>query len=162
MRFYIILPLFLFVFGCSQLPPELRNLKQVTITVTNNNTPIEGVTVSLVNKQPQTLRGCNGITNTSGVAKIATTIGSNSANGVAVGDYKIVLTQNVVLPDDLQPTGNEEDLPEKERKTLEQKRNAFIEKNTLVPEKLRSRTQSPIELTVDNKNAELTIDIAKY
>jgi hypothetical protein len=148
--------------GCSQLPPELRNLQSVTITVTNSNSPIEGVTVSLVNKQPQTLRGCNGVTNASGVAKIATSVGSRSVWGVASGEYRIVLTRNVPFPEDLQPINDEESLPENERAKREKKRNDFLEKNNIIPEKLRSRSESPIELAVNNQSMELKVDIAKY
>jgi hypothetical protein len=161
MRYCMIFSL-LFFAGCSQLPLELRNLHPVTITVTNNNVPIESVTVSLVNKQPQTLRGCSGLTNVSGVAKIATSVGSHSAWGVASGEYRVVLTQNISLPEDLQPVNDEESMPEKERREREMKRNAFLEKNNVIPESLRSRSQSPIELAVNNASTELTIDIANY
>jgi hypothetical protein len=161
MRYFMIFSLLLLA-GCSQLPPELRNLHSVTITVTNNNVPVEGVIVSLVNKQPQTLRGCNGLTNASGVAKIATSVGSQSALGVVSGEYRVVLTQNISLPADLQPTDDEESMLEKERQEREMKRDAFLKKNNVIPEMLCSRSQSPIELTVNSTSTGLTIDLAKY
>jgi len=147
--------------GCSQTPSELRGLKPVIITVTKNDIPLEGVTVSLVSKQPRTLRGCGGITNVSGVAKIMTSVGSRSAAGASPGEYQVKLFKEVEFSGELQLAADEESLPEEERAALEVKRHAFLTKNTVIPEKLSS-TESPIKLTVDNKNTELIVDVTKY
>jgi hypothetical protein len=84
--------LFLFFFsGCTNKPPELTDIYPVTITVANNNTPVEGVQVLLSSKNPQSLRSCNGITDIHGVAKIQTVIREYAGNGVEAGNYTVVL-----------------------------------------------------------------------
>ncbi|MDR1270181.1 MAG: hypothetical protein LBK82_11715 [Planctomycetaceae bacterium] len=163
MRYFIVvLPLLLLFVGCSQTPPELRNLHPVTITVTDQGKPIENVLVSLVNKQEQSLRGCSAATNKQGVAVIVTSVRDKSVSGAAAGEYKVVLMRNVPLPEDLQFYPQETTLPEAEQEAKAAKRNAFIEKNNIIPQNLQSSETSPIDLTVEGKNCLLTIDISKY
>ncbi|MDR2754702.1 MAG: carboxypeptidase-like regulatory domain-containing protein [Planctomycetaceae bacterium] len=150
------------IIGCSKAPPELGTLYPATITVTDKGTPLEGVLVSLVNKEIQTPRGCSALTNSAGVAKITTNIGSYTGKGVVAGNYRVTLFKMVTFPPELQGGEEELTLPENERKEREKKRSEFIENNRIIPPLLESRTSSPIELTVEKKSTVLTIDLSQY
>jgi hypothetical protein len=160
---FSLLPLLLFLLiGCSKSPPELGTLYPVTITVTDKGVPLEGILVSLVDKEPQIPRGCSALTNSAGVAKITTSLRSYTGNGVVTGNYRVALSKMVTLPPELQGSDEDLDLPENKRKEREKKRTEFLEKNRVIPLLLESRTSSPIELTVEKKSTVLTIDISQY
>jgi hypothetical protein len=158
---YVIFSLFFFVIGCSQTPPELKGLYPVTVTVTENGKPLEGVVVSLVNKQPQTLRGCSGLTDFKGVAVIETKIRDLSGKGVASGEYDVILSKNIDFPDELQWKPEETSLPTEEQQNLATKRNAFLEANNTIPQKFQSQTTSPLNLTVSDQSVELKVNVAE-
>ncbi|MDR1480517.1 MAG: hypothetical protein LBJ00_16420 [Planctomycetaceae bacterium] len=160
-RYYVIFSLLFFVAGCSQTPQELKGLHPVTITVTNNNKPLGGVVVSLINKQPQPLRGCSGLTDSKGVAVITTKIRDLSGNGAASGEYKVILTKNIDFPEDLQWKPEEFSLPAKEQEYLATKRNAFWEKNNIIPQKFQSPETSPLDLNISDQPAELKVNVAE-
>ncbi|GHT37239.1 hypothetical protein FACS189427_09930 [Planctomycetales bacterium] len=124
MRIIVLLFLPLLFIGCSQSPPELKKLRSVTITVTDNGKPLEGVLVALANKSPQTPRGCSGLTIASGIARIATSLGSHSVLGAAPGEYKVVLEKAVEFPPELQ-SSDEELLPKKNDKSAQQSEKRF-------------------------------------
>jgi hypothetical protein len=162
MRYYTMILSLLLLAGCSQTPPELRNLYPVTIIVMDQDKPVGDVLVSLVSKQEQSLRGCSAITNQQGVAMIVTSLRNRSAAGVAAGEYKVVLIRNVPLPEDLQFHPQETTLSETEQQAKAAKREAFIEKNNIIPQKFQSSETSPIDLTVERKGCQLTIDISEH
>jgi hypothetical protein len=161
MRYFVMLSLLFFAIGCSQTPPELKGLYPVTVTVTENDKPLEGIVVSLVNKQPQTLRGCSGVTDSNGVAVIVTKIRDLSGNGVASGEYKVILSKNIDFPEDLRWKPEETSLPMKEQQDWAIKRNAFLEKNDVIPKKFQSQNTSPLDLTVSNQSVELKVNVAE-
>jgi hypothetical protein len=160
--FLLLLSLLFPVIGCSKVPTGLGTLYPVTITVTNKGTPLEGVLVSLVDKEPQTPRGCSALTNSAGVAKITTNLGSYTGNGVVAGNYRVALFKIVTLPQELQGGDEELTLPENKRKEREKQRSEFLENNRIIPPLLESRTSSPIELTVEKKSTVLTIDLSQF
>jgi len=66
------------------------------------------------------------------------------------------------LPQDLEYSGSEDSLPQKEQKSREAKRNAFWEQNRVVPKIFESKDSTPVELAVEKKNTNLTIELSKY
>ncbi|MDR2439615.1 MAG: hypothetical protein LBE12_09645 [Planctomycetaceae bacterium] len=153
--------LFLFS-GCTKEPPEFSNLNPVTITVTNNGIPVEGVHVSLSSKTPQSLRACSGVTNTQGVANIQTAIREHIGNGVEAGTYTVVLVKTVAFPPELDVVLPPGDLSPKSKEILD-KQEKFLKQQRIIPEPLESNVTSPIELIVtQNESAVLTVDLSKY
>jgi len=162
MRF-IIIPLLFCLAGCSGKPIELRGLKPVTVTVQNDGKPLEGIIVSLNPKEAQSLRGYNGITDSSGTAIIRTSVRQMSGAGAAPGEYKVVLLQSFVMPDDIASKPGEDTLSAQEQTNLQAKRKAWMDKNRIVPELLEDVATTPIELIVDEtKGGELVVDVVKY
>jgi hypothetical protein len=158
----LILSVLFFFSGCTKKPPEFLNLNPVTITVTNNSTPVEGIQVSLSGKTPQSLRICSGVTNTQGVANIQTTIREHTGNGVEAGIYTVVLVKTVTLPPELDIAISPGDLSPKGKEILD-KREKFLKQQRIIPEPLESNVTSPIELTViKNEQTVLTVDLSKY
>jgi hypothetical protein len=162
-RLIFLLLICVLFYGCGvSKPPGLGTLYPVTITVTDKGQPLEGVLVSLANQELQTPRGCCALTNANGVAKIVTSIGTYTGDGAAAGSYRVVLSKSVPLPPELQVISGEMYLPEKEQNAHTVQRDAFLEKNRIIPKQFESKDSSPIALTVDGKNsATLTIDISK-
>jgi hypothetical protein len=159
---FLLLSLFL-LSGCTQTPPELANTSPVTITVTNNGAPVEGVFVSLFEKTPHGAFGCNAQTDKTGVAKIKSTVLTYIGNGAPPGTYTVVLSDLIIFPPELASSMEETLLSPKEQTARQAKRDEFIEKNRRIPKKLESFSTSPIELIVTkNEPVVLTIDLSKY
>jgi hypothetical protein len=155
----------LFCLSCNHVPvpDELKNLYPVTITVTDNNQPIEGVAVFLSAKTSGGAWASRGITNAQGVAVIQTSRASYTGKGVPAGDYKVTLIKTVVLPPELEPQEEDQNLSPQAATAKQAKQEVFYEKNRIIPKILEDSNTSPIELTVTEKDATiLTIDIAQY
>jgi len=162
MRYLYLLSLLLLI-GCRQQPSELQNLKPVTITVVNDGSPVDGVLVSLTNKDPQGAQSNSAVTDSNGTAVVATTIRTQIAKGAAPGTYIVSFDKTPELPSELIPTEAESELPENVQMDKQRKREDFVEKNRVIPKVLESYRTSPIELSVDKKiGAQLTVDLAKY
>jgi hypothetical protein len=102
------------------------------------------------------------LTNVNSIAKITTSFGSRSVLGAAPGEYKVVLEKTVEFPPELQ-SSDDDSLPKKEQRDRSANREAFLSKNRVVPVKFESRSDSPIDLTVNETGStELTIDISKH
>ncbi len=165
MRYFFMLSLLLLplLSGCQQVPSELRNLKPVTINVLNDGRPVEGVLVSLTNKDVQGVQGSSALTDLQGNAVIATTIRTSIAKGAAPGTYIVSFGKVPELPADLVPIDTEQELPGNIRADRQKKREDIWEKNRIVPKNLETHRTSPVELLVDEKTgAKLTVDLAKY
>ncbi|MDR2439617.1 MAG: hypothetical protein LBE12_09655 [Planctomycetaceae bacterium] len=159
---FLLFSLFL-LSGCTQTPPELADISPVTITVTNNGLPVEGVLVSLFEKTPSSAFGCNAQTDKAGVAKIKSTVLTYIGNGAPPGTYTVVLSDLIIFPPEIASSITETSLSPKEQAKRQAKRDEFIEKNRRIPKILESFSTSSIELTVTkNEPAILTIDLSKY
>jgi hypothetical protein len=155
----------LFCVGCggAPVPDELKNLCPVTITVTDGNQAMEGVTVLLSAKTSGGAWASRGVTNAQGVAVIQTSRASYTGKGALAGDYKVALIKTIELPPELEPQEEDQNLSPQVVAAKEKKRNDFLEKNQIIPKILADSNTSPIELTVTEKNnTTLTIDIAQY
>ena len=161
--FFVTLLIAANMFGCSNTPDELRGLKPVTVKIHNDGKPLEGILVSLNPKEAQSLRGCNGVTDSSGTAVIRTSFSQTSKIGATPGEYKVLLLQSFVMPDDIASLPGEDSLPAKEQADLQAKRQAWMAKARIMPEIFEHVDKTPIELTVDpNKGGELVVDVSKY
>jgi len=150
--------------GCGEVvPEELRQLYSVTVTVTDDSQPVEGVAVVLSSKGSQGAYGCNGVTNTKGVAKIQSTRSLNTHAGVPPGTYSVVLIETIELPPELVPD-DEIDLalPRAAAREKRMKREQFLKEHQQIPSLLAISTSSPLELTVENSTVTLDVDISKY
>ncbi|MDR0338356.1 MAG: Ig-like domain-containing protein [Planctomycetaceae bacterium] len=159
------LTILLFCVGCNDVPvpDELKNLCPVTITVTDGDQAMEGVSVSLSAKTSGGAWASRGVTDAKGVAVIQTTRASYSGKGTPIGDYKVTLIKTVELPPELEPKEEDQNLTPQDAIAKQAKQEAFYEKNRIIPKILADSKTSPIELTVAGKNATiLTIDIAQY
>jgi hypothetical protein len=155
----------LFCLGCNRVPvpDELKDLCPVTITVTDNNLPMEDVLVSLSAKTSGGAWASRGVTDAKGFAVIQTSRASYSGTGVPAGDYKVTLAKTVNLPPDLVPEEKDQNLLPKEAAIKETKREDFLEKNRIIPKVLELSNTTPVELTVTPKTgATLTIDLSQY
>jgi hypothetical protein len=156
------LPIFI---GCNNvtIPDELKNLCPVTITVTENHQPVEGVTVRLVSKEPRGVFASNGITDVKGIAKLQSSRGSYTGNGVPAGTYSVVLLKTVDFPEDLMPVEADQNLSQSALAKKQVKQEEFLDKNRVIPKILESSSSSPVELIVTEKTGvTLEIDLSKY
>jgi len=148
--------------GGTQVPEELRDLYPATVTVMDGDQPMAGILVTLFAKSGHGAYACNGVTDGKGAAQIQSSRGSYTGKGVPAGTYSVVLSENIVLPADLEPQTSDEDLSPTAQAEKERKRNEFVSKNRLVPSVLTTAS-SPTELVVaKGKNATVEIDVAKH
>jgi hypothetical protein len=87
----------LFFFGCGQkLPEGMPKLYPVTITIVQENTPLEGAIVQLIPEDVSLSNwGPMGITNVSGVAELRT---NGKYKGSPSGQFKVLVTKREVEP----------------------------------------------------------------
>ncbi|MCL2745064.1 MAG: Ig-like domain-containing protein [Planctomycetaceae bacterium] len=161
MKHYIyFLVILLCVAGCSG-PNELAGLSPVTITVVNGDKPVPNVRVLL----SETGGGnhtwtSSGTTDARGVAVISSLLHTTSKKGAKPGTYKVLLTHTVSLPEELKMT--EAEAEGTANPLLQEKRQEYIVKNTVVSQKFGDVEKTPAELTVkENIPAELIVDVAK-
>lgn len=150
--------------GCNTaVPEELKNLAPVTITVTDNSQPLEGVAVALNSKGGASgFFVCTGLTDAKGVAKIESSRNEHTRKGAPPGTYAVVLVKPVIVPPELEPQEEDQDNPAAAA-ARHAKLSAFLKENQSLPLVLTRSTSSPVELTVAEKSgATAEIDIAKY
>lgn len=143
------------VLGCSggpAKPPNFPKLYPCSVTVTQEEKPLEGATVRLVPKTGTFDWVIMGITNANGIAEIATHI---QFKGAPLGEFKVLVTKNEQTPsifDSKEPP--EEGTPEYEvwRKGIEyEKRPNYA----LVNRDYGSEKTTPFEIKIENgKNAQ--------
>ncbi|MDR3198120.1 MAG: hypothetical protein LBU34_09665 [Planctomycetaceae bacterium] len=151
--------------GCNKVtvPDELKNLCPVTIAVIDGHQPVEGVTVRLVSKEPRGVFASNGITDSKGIAKLRSSRGSYTGNGVPAGIYSVVLLKTVDFTEELMPTEADQNLSPSALAKKQSKQEEFLEKNRIIPKILEASNSSPIEITVTNKtDVTMEIDLSKY
>ncbi|MCL2743788.1 MAG: hypothetical protein FWE67_08055 [Planctomycetaceae bacterium] len=138
-------------------------MSPVEIQVVQDGKPVENVLVALYSEMPQGTVGCSALTNSHGTAILKTSVQSQSANGVSPGNYKVVLTKDVVLPAELSDFEAEQLLSESERSAMQKKRDDFLNKNRVVPKTLETPGTTPIILEVKPKEKNsLIVDVAKH
>ena len=161
--FWIFLCCFLLYSGCGSPPPsELGELYPVKITVVDQDTPLEGVRVTLVKKNTTSAWGCAGTSDKHGVAVITTSTNAFSGKGVPGGVYTITLGKTPPFPKELEPQQEEDSLPNREFNALQKKRKEFLEQNRIIPEILEAAKTSPIEMTIEKDSGTMSVDISKY
>jgi hypothetical protein len=93
---FFVLSICFFVIGCQRggnRPDDLPKLHPCTITVTQNNIPLEGASVTLqTNDNSGKYNTCSGVTNSLGIAQINT----YGFSGVPKGNYKITVSKIIV------------------------------------------------------------------
>ena len=81
--------------GCGRndgRPPDMPRLYPVSITITQDGSPLEGAVVTLTIQTPRNYGTATGLTNASGVAILRT----HGFNGVPVGQYTVTVIRRVV------------------------------------------------------------------
>jgi hypothetical protein len=104
----VILPI-LFLTGCQQkisAPADLPRLSPCVITVTQDGTPLEDATVTLVSIGGSKKWGPGAKTNASGVAEIYT---NGFYKGAPAGKYKVIVGKTEVEPSKAPPAPGPED-----------------------------------------------------
>ncbi|MDR1269130.1 MAG: hypothetical protein LBK82_06370 [Planctomycetaceae bacterium] len=84
-------------FGCGQkLPDGMPKLYPVTITIVQENTPLEGAIVQLIPEDSSlSTWGPMGITNASGVTELQT---NGKYKGSPLGQFKVLVTKKEIEP----------------------------------------------------------------
>jgi len=87
-----------FIMGCGgqRLPDGMPRLYPASIEITQEGTPLEGATVTLVSDDPELARwGPTGVTDASGIAALQT---DGAYKGVPLGTYKVVVSKRAMEP----------------------------------------------------------------
>ena len=120
------------------------------------------IQVVLLAKGGQGAYACTGKTDDKGVAQILSSRSSYTGKGVPAGTYTVLLSEPIAIPEDLQSTDADQDLPPAAQAEKSRKLNEFLNQNRVVPKELTTGA-SPLELTVaDKTGTALTVDVAQY
>jgi hypothetical protein len=160
-NYYILILLFsglLFgIAGCGK-PANMPKLFPCQITVTDGGTPVGGVRVSMADESSGESWSINGITDSSGVAKMSTTYTNYTASGVPQGMFKIAIDKD---PPNLPPQNVTDDMNEQQADAAMKKWEAEVDKIRIIPKNLVFISTTPITLEVKEK-CNLEINIADY
>ena len=135
-----------FIMGCGgqTRPAGMPRLYPASVEVTQEGTPLEGATVTLVSEDPELGRWVpTGITDTSGVAVLQT---NGLYSGAPLGIYKVVIVKRVTEPHpNPELAGAERGTPEEARyDQLDRARKMF----TYVEPQYSSATDTPLTIEV--------------
>lgn len=136
-------------------PADLPPLYATTITISQEDAPLEGALVSLFSEDTTFKWGVAGITDSSGKAEIKT---HGRFSGAPLGPYKVVVTKTE--PEDLpeitefRPDNEEgEKTPVRRRKT--------IKLYTLLEKKYTNIVDTPLTITIEKGRNGQTFDVGK-
>jgi hypothetical protein len=149
--------LFLGIAGCGK-PANMPKLVPCQITVTDGGTPVAGARVSMADESSNESWAINGITDSSGVAKMSTTYINYTASGVPLGTFKVAVDKD---PPNLPPQNVTDGMTEQQADAAMKKWEEEVDKLRIIPKNLIFVSTTPITLEVKEKcNSE--IDIADY
>ncbi|MDR2438423.1 MAG: carboxypeptidase-like regulatory domain-containing protein [Planctomycetaceae bacterium] len=149
--------LFLGIAGCGK-PAQMPKLFPCHITVTDGGTPVAGVRVSMADESSGESWAINGITDSSGVAKMSTTYTNYTAHGVPQGTFKVAVDKE---PPNLPPQNVTDDMNEQQTEAVMKKWEEQVDKLRIIPKNLVFVSTTPITLEVKEK-CSLEINIADY
>lgn len=157
----LVLSVVMIAVGCGpKRPAFLPDTFPTTVKVVDGGAGIEGVTVTLYRTEPLPNVTVYGVTDASGVAKIASMAGGNNFDGAPAGEYTVTCNKKIegAIPNEL--VAGPGDSPEVIQQKSEQMK-ALKDERRVVPEILETQANSPMKMTVDTKG-DLTIDIAEH
>ncbi|MCL2743620.1 MAG: carboxypeptidase-like regulatory domain-containing protein [Planctomycetaceae bacterium] len=143
--------------GCGK-PAGMPNLQSCTITVLDGGAPLADARVMMKDESNAMMLAINGITDSSGTAKMKTTYTDYVGNGVPAGKYKVIIDKE---PANVPPLKVDDSMDTKQAEEAMKKWNEEYDKIRIVPIKLTSLTETPLTLEV-NGAVEQKFDIAEY
>jgi hypothetical protein len=158
MLIFVFSGLFFVISGCGK-PANMPKLVPCQITVTDGGNPIAEVRVSMTDESSAESLAINGITNSSGVAKMSTTYTSYSASGVPQGTFKVAIDKE---PPNLPPQGVTDDMNEQQADAAMKKWEEKVDQLRIIPKKLIFVSTTPITFEVKENGNNLKIDITNY
>jgi hypothetical protein len=161
----IVIVMFLFIFavqaGCQKRLPDSfpTNLVPFEVKLTHNGLPVQGAAVSFFLEGGNSSYLVTAFTNTSGIAKMETTMNIFSKSGVPSGGYAAVISH---IPE---PPSKRSD--DELRKLSKEEIDAYVEKINAeiaamphpVPKEWEDLQTTPIKITVPEKGGSVTIEI---
>ena len=136
----------MFLVGCGeQLPPDLPKLYPTRLIIIQDDKPLEGASVNLLPKNPDSRWAAAGRTDSSGRVEFFT---EGRYRGVPEGDYQVTVSKTFTEPSQYDKARPDDiDYATWERLAAQEKRDSYH----LVDPVYDSRKSSPLELTVGAK-----------
>ena len=155
-----------FGWGCGKKRPDgIPDLYPASVIVKNGGSPIEKVSIVLIKTNSSSSEGswsANGMTDSSGVAKIKTSQGDWVGNGVPAGEYTVFMNKRPDFTSEPIPPELEGDEAGKLKLEAEQKKKLEALTNE-IPASLNSPVTSKLKLTVASGGpSELTVDVSEH
>jgi hypothetical protein len=152
------------VAGCGTGKPDsIPDLFPATVTIKKGTVAVADATVIFTSTGNNSGSwSVSGTTDSNGIAKMNTTLGSWSGHGVPSGEYKIFINKAPVFTSVPMPTGIDGDEAAKQAYEQEQaKKKASFAKE--IPSILTLASSTPLKLAVTSgSSAELTVDVSEY
>jgi hypothetical protein len=161
MKNYILILVFsglvLGIAGCGK-PAKMPKLFPCQITVTDGGTPVADARISMADESSSESWAINGITNSSGVAKMSTTYTNYTASGVPQGTFRVAVNKD---PPNLPPQNVTDGMNEQQADTVMKKWEEEVDKLRIIPKNLIFVSTTPVIVEVKEK-CNLEINIADY
>jgi hypothetical protein len=159
--FVLVISLILFIpWGCQKKQADNQEFRYVTGTVTLDNTPLKGATITFFPLEPSGM-SASGYTDAQGKYTLTALESFTAGKGTKPGQYRVTVAKNETAlntdMDDLnagQITYNE--YLERQHKQTKPKKNKSI-----VPIIYTDQAQSPLVVTVEDKRNILDLDLKK-
>jgi len=154
---FVLIALVLSLTSCGK-PANMPNLFPCTITVSDNGAPLADARVSMTDESNALSLSINGITDSSGTAKMKTTYTNYTGSGVPAGKYKVVIDKE---PANVPPQKVDDSMNEKQSEAAMKKWNEEYDKVRIVPKSITSLPDTPLTLEVDGA-VNQKFDIAEH
>jgi len=158
---YLLLTVVCFtIAGCTGGYPGDERLYPVSVTVTENGSPLTDAVVVLLREGGKKIINAGGITDKNGVAIIKT---DAQWDGVPEGTYKVAIAKSSSVEEEISSEEYQKlDMAERERYNQKmEKKHASVK--LLVPEVIARTESTPLTIEVTpSQNNTATFDIAKY
>ncbi|MDR3108571.1 MAG: carboxypeptidase-like regulatory domain-containing protein [Planctomycetaceae bacterium] len=161
---WVCILLFVVMMGCSQSnkPKDFPNLVPVKITVIDGTTPIEGVSVVLMQTDTGTSLVAGGNTDKAGVLNVTTSQATYQAKGCPVGKYKVTLSKSPKLPSEKTREEINQMTPEETDAYTKIITKEAKQAKPIIPPSLSSITTTKLEVEIPSGGTEITININEY
>ena len=150
--------------GCgASRPAEMPETVPYAITVLQNGSPVSDAEVILYPDGGNRALVVRGLTNSSGIATIRTSLGAYTTSGAPVGKSKVTVDKKFDVPPSPLTPDQVSDLEGEASERYERERREAINKARIVPEKIASIALTPLSLTVaSGTEGTLTVELNEH
>jgi hypothetical protein len=134
-----------------------------TVTVLQNGSPVSDAEVILYPDGGNRALIIRGMTNSSGVATISTSLGAYTISGAPVGKSRVTVDKKFDVPPSPLTPDQVSDLEGEALARHERERQEAINKARIIPEKIASIALTPLSLTVvSGTPGTLTVELSEH